>query len=254
MKSQAPDTQKIKFGEWRPIGVCDDGDASRMKALIFDYAELAIVTQPRVSRKNWQSQRSVIRMLRKKSKKLAQLSLQTEGMKNPQIKSIEVVGAVLGHEDTPFLNKESNDGRVQFFQISFFDAPKRTFPWRTLIALITTVLVLWGALLLSQLDLSDLDKKSVKFCGEPVRSELHEKHIKSAKDQVNGIFHRFGKQNRCYFTSGDIRLQEKQYLKCFRELKEKLPQTLSASKNQRLKKCAIRLCRQSGGQFPDYCQ
>ena len=52
-------------------------------------------------------------------------------MKKPGIVSIKLVGAVLGHEETPGLNLESKDGKVQLFQVEFEETvePKKERSW-----------------------------------------------------------------------------------------------------------------------------
>ena len=68
-----------------------------------------------------------MQLITRYANEVAKLSALTEGMYSPEISEIKLVGAVLGLDQTPILNQESSDGKVQFFQVSFRDGkPKKT--------------------------------------------------------------------------------------------------------------------------------
>ena len=117
----------LKYLQWRPIGVCDSGSGKERKARIFSRSDLARVTAPDVNRGNWRQNQEVMQLITSYAKEVAKLSALTEGMYSPEISEIKLVGAVLGLDQTPILNQESSDGKVQFFQVSFTDGkPKKT--------------------------------------------------------------------------------------------------------------------------------
>ena len=88
---------------------------------MFSRSALARVTAPDVNRGNWRQNQEVMQLITRYAKEVAKLSALTEGMYSPEISEIKLVGAVLGLDQTPILNQESSDGKVQFFQVSFRD-------------------------------------------------------------------------------------------------------------------------------------
>ena len=94
---------------------------------MFSRSDLARVTAPDVNRGNWRQNQEVMQLIARYANEVAKLSALTEGMYSPEISEIKLVGAVLGLDQTPILNQESSDGKVQFFQVSFRDGkPKKT--------------------------------------------------------------------------------------------------------------------------------
>ena len=117
----------LKYLQWRPIGVCDSGSGKERKARMFSRSDLARVTASDVNRGNWRQNQQVMQLIARYANEVAKLSALTEGMYSPEISEIKLVGAVLGLDQTPILNQESSDGKVQFFQVSFRDGkPKKT--------------------------------------------------------------------------------------------------------------------------------
>ncbi|GIT09531.1 MAG: hypothetical protein CM1200mP30_31610 [Pseudomonadota bacterium] len=109
----------LKYLQWRPIGVCDSGSGKERKARMFSKSDLARVTAPDVNRGNWRQNQEVIQLIVRYANEVAKLSTLTEGMYSPEISEIKLVGAILGLDQTPILNQESSDGKVQFFQVIF---------------------------------------------------------------------------------------------------------------------------------------
>ena len=159
-------TPTIKFAQWRPIGVCDNGPPNQRKAQLFTKADFAIITAPGVTRENWRQYPEVLKMIRRYAKDVAKLSGATQEMKRPEIDTIHLVGTILGHTRTPTANAESADGRVQLFEVKFKDAEEDKKPrkWRWplwLVGAVAAILLL--VLAISLLDLpSKLGSKAVK--------------------------------------------------------------------------------------------
>ena len=168
------DISPLKYIQWRPIGVCDRGEGKERKAKMFTRADLAKITSPEINRENWRRKPEVLELVRFYARDLAKLSNLTSEMLSPEISEIKLVGAVIGHEQTPNLNQESTDGRVQFFQLSFQDGKPKNVPsknWKKwLIWLVITAAVLLGMVLMFLMSgwfsLSSLNsnKKSVSLC------------------------------------------------------------------------------------------
>ena len=145
--SQSPSISLLKFSQWRPIGVCDKGISQHRRAKIFSKTDLNRICSPGITRHNWSKHPEVLKIVERYAKEVAGISSQAKGMKRPGIARIRLVGAVLGHDQTPELNLESEDGRVQFFQVEFRDnAEGRRRNFRTIHGLTTLFigLALWG--------------------------------------------------------------------------------------------------------------
>ena len=142
------DISRLKYIQWRPIGVCDTGVGKDRKAKMFTRTDLAEVTSLEVNRENWRQQPEVLQLIQRYAHDLAGISNLTDEMLSPEIAGIKLVGAVLGHEQTPNLNQESADGRVQFFQLSFQDGKTKNVSsknWKKwLIWLMIVVVVFLG--------------------------------------------------------------------------------------------------------------
>ena len=129
---------KIPFSEWRPIGVCDNGPPAGRKAQIFSKADFAKITDPSITRDNWEQRPEVQRLLEKYTRKLIAISDVAQAMEAPEVERVELVGTVLNFGKTPGLNEESSQGKVQLFQLHFRDRgkPRRRFPWAGLLAVL----------------------------------------------------------------------------------------------------------------------
>jgi len=84
-----------------------------------------------VNRKNWEKIPKIRKLVERYALEVSRFSNLTKDMKKPGIVSIKLVGAVLGHEETPGLNLESKDGKVQLFQVEFEETaePKKERSW-----------------------------------------------------------------------------------------------------------------------------
>ena len=122
---------QLKYIQWRPIGVCDSGLGKERKAMLFSRSDLVMVTAPDVNRGNWRQNQEVMKLIARYASEVSKLSALTDGMSSPEISEIKLVGAVLGLDQTPILNQESSDGKVQFFQVSFREGkPKKNFIYK----------------------------------------------------------------------------------------------------------------------------
>jgi len=146
----ADETPTIKFSQWRPIGVCDDGPPNQRKAQLFSKPDFAIVTAPGVTRENWRQHPEVLKVIRRYAQDVAKLSATAQAMKRPEIDTLHLVGTILGHTRTPTANAESTEGRVQLFEVKFKDAgaekPVRKRRWPLWLAGAVTAMLLlaWG--------------------------------------------------------------------------------------------------------------
>lgn len=137
------DSQKLKFSEWRPIGVCDKAEPGVQKAQMFSREDFLVITADGIDRENWRKNPTVKRVLAKYTAKLARQSTRTQKMIKPEVSKIGLVGAIMHLRVTPVLNKESEDGKLQLFQVEFYDAgKKKNIPWLSLIIGILSLILI----------------------------------------------------------------------------------------------------------------
>lgn len=140
-------SQGLKYSEWRPIGVCDSAPSGIQKAQMFSREDFLIITGPDVNRDNWQNNPKVMRILDKYCQKLAKQSSLARAMQKPVVDRISLVGAIMGLRITPNLNRESEDGKLQLFQVEFVDKgktkskKKKKTPWLLITAILLTIIL-----------------------------------------------------------------------------------------------------------------
>ena len=59
------DKSRLKYIQWRPIGVCDTGVGKERRAKMFTRTDLAKVTSPEVNRENWRQQPEVLQLIQR---------------------------------------------------------------------------------------------------------------------------------------------------------------------------------------------
>ena len=183
----------LKYLQWRPIGVCDSGSGKERKARMFSRSDLDRVTAPAVNRGNWRQNQEVMQLITRYAKEVAKLSALTEGMYSPEISEIKLVGAVLGLDQTPILNQESSDGKVQFFQVSFRDGkPKKTsfINWKKWLKFLLIAAGSIIALILIYLSIIQVPKftdrgtKRSESCGSNRQKKAYAEEIQSIRKSL----------------------------------------------------------------------
>jgi hypothetical protein len=259
-----PDSDKIPYSEWRPIGVCDNGPPSNRKAQMFSKSDFAKVTAPHVTRDNWQQLPEVQRILKKYEHKLIQISDIAQAMARPQVERVELVGTVLNFGKTPGLNKESTEGKVQLFQLHFRDRgePEKKRPWWAVVAALCCVglgvgvmVLLWNALN-QPWGTAPATASSIRTCADlesprariralrnvraPVLEELKSlprwSDLKSAGDL-------------CASGNGQLREEEVRTVRCAVAASPHL----SGKAAQALQRCAEALCAAGGPGLQPFC-
>ena len=183
----------LKYLQWRPIGVCDSGSGKERKARMFSRSDLARVTAPDVNRGNWHQNQEVMQLIANYANEVAKLSALTEGMYSPEISEIKLVGAVLGLDQTPILNQESSDGKVQFFQVCFRDGkPKKTsfINWKKWLKFLLIAAGSIIALILIYLSIIQVPKftdrgtKRSESCGSNRQKKAYAEEIQSIRKSL----------------------------------------------------------------------
>ncbi len=267
------DISRLKYIQWRPIGVCDTGVGKERKAKMFTRTDLAEVTSQEVNRENWRQQPEVMQLINRYAHDLAGISNLTDEMLSPEIAEIKLVGAVLGHEQTPSLNQESADGRVQFFQLSFQDGKTTQVSsknWKkTLIRLMIALVVLLGItsmfLIASRFSLLSLNssKKSVSVCSTNRQEAKYSEHLRNIRKSLVFELNRLPawstfKVARTYCIGGKMGLkqQEQRLLRCLLKVRNRTKNMPTASRPSlnKIEACASILCQREFPHLSEFCK
>ena len=251
---------QLKYIQWRPIGVCDSGSGKERKAMMFSKSDLVIVTAPDVNRGNWRQNQEVMKLIARYASEVSKLSALTDGMSSPEISEIKLVGAVLGLDQTPILNQESSDGKVQFFQVSFREGkPKNTanFKWikwlkLSLIATgsIFTVLLIYQAIIKFP-KLTERDIKRNESCSSNRKNSAYAEEIKSIHISLLMDLSQLPewssfREARAQCASGKLKLikQEKRLLKCYLSVRNRIKDLPKTTRPDlvKIESCAQVLC------------
>ena len=109
----------MRFSQWRPILVCDNAPDGERKARMFVRDDLEKVLAPGIGRNNWEDSLELRKIIERYAKDVEKLSPKAKVLKRPKVAEIRLVGMELRFAPTPGLNKESIEGQVQLFEVSF---------------------------------------------------------------------------------------------------------------------------------------
>ena len=251
----------LKYIQWRPIGVCDTGTGKERKAKMFSRFDLDCVTAPEVKRENWRDHPKVMELIQRYAHDVADLSSLTNGMQAPEIDEIKLVGAILGHDQTPNLNVESADGKVQFFQVSFKDGKtkKSAKKWKKwlkwiLISMVTFLVMILILLLVNRLSLLSLknNKQPASACSASRQSAAYTADLAEIRKSLLAELNRLPawltfKEARVHCTGGrmGVKQHEQRLLQCLltvRNRTKNIPAAARPNLNQ-IEACAVTLCK-----------
>lgn len=261
----------MKFTEWRPIGVCDQASVHQISARVFTREDMAIITAQGITRSNWRKHPEVMEVIHRYAEDIAAFSSMTQGMMNPMVEKIQLVGIVLKYGNTPQLNRESKDGRAQFFQVAFRD---RSIPsnslkhryfrhWkRIMIGLLLAI----GILLAAILSLSFLETTpsvemtsvpTVPACSTPHFSSTYAQHLSDARQE---LFTQMGTfpvsetqrllREQCTPEPQLLERAEEKFLRCHAWSQEAYPQS---SIPLWISACAENICQKHLSHLKAYC-
>ena len=258
-------SQKLKFSEWRPIGVCDSAPPGVQKAQMFTREDFLLITAPGVTRENWQKNPQVTKIINRYCAKLSKQSMRTSGMKRPVVSNIALVGAIMKLAVTPDLNKESKDGKLQLFQIEFEDKginkKKKKPPWTLLLSLLLLILLLlsvWlGIALYKKSQSKSYQTKTLRrttftsqFCEDPADRNRYERQL----DEVSRILQlkaddllyrgQLAVESNCIENYPQLSFKEDQFLKCYTLVRRSgLLAQIPALDLRKVNRCQKEICR-----------
>ena len=250
----------LKYIQWRPIGVCDTGIGKKRMAKMFSRSDLAIITASDVKRENWREHPKVMKLIERYAGDVAELSSITNGMLKPNIDEIKLVGAIIGHNETPNLNLESSEGKVQFFQVSFKDTKKEKSSRKWLkylkwilfatMAFIITIIILLVINSMFNLSLKNTNKLGL-VCSSKTRNTVYANELDIIRKNLLNELNQFPewmtfKEARLYCRGGrfEINQNEKRLLQCLLSVRNSTKNTsiLSSPNLKKIESCAITLC------------
>ena len=262
----------LKYIQWRPIGVCDTGTGKERKAKMFSRFDLDSVTGPEVKRDNWREQPKVMELIQLYARDVADLSTLTNGMHAPEIDEIKLVGAVLGHNQTPNLNLESAAGKVQFFQVSFKEGKtkKSARKWTKwlkwiLISMTAFLVMILMILLINRFSLLSLKNKeqSASVCSSNRQNATYTAELAEIRKSLLAELSRLPawltfKEARVNCTGGRmlVKQHEQRLLQCLltvRNRTKNIPASSRPDLNQ-IEACAVTLCRRKLPHLTSSCK
>ena len=262
--------QPLKFSEWRPIGVCDQGRANQRSARMFSRRDFEKICSPGVNRKNWEQIPQIRKLVERYALEVSRFSNLTKDMKKPGIVSIKLVGAVLGHEETPGLNLESKDGKVQLFQVEFEETaePKKERSWLKYIlfaflgmALLITLFFLMNFNFQTNPNISQ--KGSNASCNSNAPQQSRMKTLKDLRRDLLSDLKRLPEwsrlqdvQNLCSEGGVGSQQQEIVFLRCLLRVRAET-ETLGTAEItgiSRMERCAESICAENQQHLQPYCR
>ena len=227
---------------------------------MFSRSDLARVTAPNVNRGNWRRNQEVMQLVTHYANEVAKLSVLTRGMYSPEISEIKLVGAVLELDQTPILNQESSDGKVQFFQVSFRDGkPKKTLfkYWKkwlkfVLIAAGSFIALIFIYLAIIQvLKFPDRGTKRIESCSSNRQKKAYAEEIQSIRKSLLMDLSRLpewstfrGALVQC--APGKLKLikQEQRLLQCYLTVRNRVNDMPANARPElgKIESCVLILC------------
>ena len=262
----------LKYIQWRPIGVCDNGNGEERKAKMFSRLDLECITSPEVKRENWREQPKVMKLIQIYARDVADVSTLTNGMQTPEIDEIKLVGAVLGHKQTPELNMESRTGKVQFFQVSFKEGKtkKLTRTWIKwlqwiLISMTVFLVMIWIISVINRFSLlsSKNNDQSASVCSSNRQNMTHTAELAKIRKSLLAELSLLPawltfNEARINCTGGRMLLKqhEQKLLQCLltvRNRTKNIPTSSRPDLNQ-IEACAITLCKRNLPHLTSTCK
>jgi hypothetical protein len=272
LAAQNSTSQKLKFSEWRPIGVCDDAPPGIQKAQMFTREDFLVVIAPGVNRDNWRKNTHVMKILYRYGARLAKQSTRTNGMKQPEISNISLVGAVMKLAVTPLLNRESKDGKLQLFQMEYEDkGMNKKWPRMIILGLLLVILLLLAVFLGVALyrKAQSHQLQPIRFrsatttyhCENPGDPSGYEQRLNEVgrivQLKVNGLFNqgRLTSAFNCVENKPQLALKEQGFLECYALVQRNgMLSQLPPADLKKVKACQKALCRRDRSSETAACQ
>ncbi|MBF0238209.1 MAG: hypothetical protein HQM12_10920 [SAR324 cluster bacterium] len=253
----------MKYSQWRPIGVCDQGTPNTQKAKIFSQSDFSALQAPGIDRNTWQYQKNVLKIIHKYAKDVAKISPLTQKMKQPVVKDIKLVGMVLDFKKTPGLNQESQEGKVQLFQVSFEDAgqKKSWFSLKLILISLSIFLCLILALIIYSIDWtrSRVVSSQTVICDPRQPSYKYLNQLKEHQELMRLILkqvwsHVPYNHQACLKNTNKTEDIELQLIQCYHQLQQNNSALMPDQELQAIGNCVYNLCSHAPASLRSVCQ
>ena len=257
----------MRFSQWRPIGVCDNAPDGERKARMFAQDDLEKVLTPGLGRNNWEDSLELRKIIERYAKDVARLSPKAKVLKRPKVAEIKLVGMELRFAPTPGLNKESIEGQVQLFEVSFEEEelpPPMKWPlgW---IAVIGALLLILSGMLIAIPLLQENGSKSAAsqdvLCGTGRASMTYKSHLQQMLRELE-LYARSTPTGRnmsysrsaCEDPSGNVPKDEASLLRCVLQLQRTDSAFLRTRTSERSQFCVNQICANRLPKHQAFCR
>ena len=257
----------MRFSQWRPIGVCDNAPDGERKARMFAQDDLEKVLTPGLGRNNWEDSLELRKIIERYAKDVARLSPKAKVLKRPKVAEIKLVGMELRFAPTPGLNKESIEGQVQLFEVSFEEEelpPPMKWPlgW---IAVIGALLLILSGMLIAIPLLQENGSKSAAsrdvLCGTGRASMTYKSHLQQMLRELE-LYARSTPTGRnmsysrsaCEDPSGNVPKDEASLLRCVLQLQRTDSAFLRTRTSERAQFCVNQICANRLPKHQAFCR
>ena len=257
----------MRFSQWRPIGVCDNAPDGERKARMFARDDLEKVLAPGIGRNNWEDSLELRKIIERYAKDVAKLSPKAKVLKRPKISDIRLVGMELRFAPTPGLNKESVEGQVQLFEVSFEEGglpPPMKWPVGWIAVIGALLLILSGMLVAIPLMQEDESRSTAAqdvLCGTGRASMTYQSHLQQMLRELE-LYARSTPTGRnmsysrsaCEDPSGNVPKDEASLLRCVLQLKRTDSAFLQTRTSERAQFCVGQVCANRLPEHQAFCR
>ena len=257
----------MRFSQWRPIGVCDSAPDGERKARMFARDDLEKVLTPGLGRNNWENSLELRKIIERYAKDVAKLSPKAKVFERPKVAEIRLVGMELHFAPTPGLNKESIEGQVQLFEVSFEEGvPPPQIKWPVgWIAMIGALLLILSGMLITIPLLQEDDSRSTAvqdvLCGTGRASMTYQSHLQQMLRELE-LYARSTPTGRnmsysrsaCEDPSGNVPKDEVSLLRCVLQLQRTDSAFLQTRTSERAQFCVSQVCANRLPEHQAFCR
>jgi hypothetical protein len=257
----------MRFSQWRPIGVCDSAPDGERKARMFARDDLEKVLAPGLGRNNWENSLELRKIIERYAKDVAKLSPKAKVFERPKVAEIRLVGMELHFAPTPGLNKESIEGQVQLFEVSFEEGvPPPQIKWPVgWIAMIGALLLILSGMLITIPLLQEDDSRSTAvqdvLCGTGRASMTYQSHLQQMLRELE-LYARSTPTGRnmsysrsaCEDPSGNVPKDEVSLLRCVLQLQRTDSAFLQTRTSERAQFCVSQVCANRLPEHQAFCR